>query len=101
MSLLDKTKDLGKKTVDLGVRAGKKGVEVGKKGVDATKEAARKKTCSECKHYTRTGDDKGECPVAGVRMASADAATCPQKAFEYKVQPTPEPGAEPGAGPGA
>ena len=82
MSFLDKTKELGQKTVDLGAKAGKKGVEVGKKGVDATKEAARKKTCSECKHYTRIDDTQGDCSIAGVRLASADVYTCPQKAFE-------------------
>ncbi len=82
MSIFDKTKDLGKKTVDLGVDVGKKGVEVGKKGVDATKEAARKKTCSECKHYTQTDETQGDCPIAGVRLATADVYTCPQKAFE-------------------
>lgn len=84
MGILDKTKELGKKGVDLGKRAGHKGVEVGKKGVDATKEAVRKKTCSECKHYTPIDDEKGDCPIAGERLTSADAATCPQKAFEAK-----------------
>ena len=84
MGLLDKAKDAGKKGVDLGKKAGKKGVEVGKKGVDKTKEAARKKTCVECKHYTVIDDDKGDCPIAGERLASADVATCPQKAFEPK-----------------
>lgn len=95
MGLLDKTKALGKKTVDvgkkagkkgveLGKKAGKKGVEVGKKGVDKTKEAVRKKTCSECKHYNSIDDEKGDCPIAGTRLGSADAATCPQKAFEAK-----------------
>jgi hypothetical protein len=84
LGILDKTKELGKKGVDLGKRAGHKGVEVGKKGVDATKEAVRKKTCSECKHYTVIDNEKGDCPIAGERLASADAATCPQKAFEAK-----------------
>ncbi len=85
MGILDKTKELGKKGVDLGKRAGKKGVELGKKGVDGTKEAVRKKTCVECKHYTAVDDEKGDCPIAGSRMASADIATCPQRAFEPKV----------------
>jgi hypothetical protein len=84
MGLLDKTKELGKKGVDLGKKAGHKGVDLGKKGVDATKEAVRKKTCSECKHYTPIDDEKGNCPIAGERMASADNVTCPQKAFEPK-----------------
>lgn len=84
MGLLDKTKDLGKKTVDLGKRAGKKGVDLGKKGVGKTKEAVRKKTCSECKHYTPKDENEGDCPIAGTRMATADAGTCPQRAFEPK-----------------
>jgi rubrerythrin len=87
MSIFDKTKELGQKTVDLGVKAGKKGVEVGKKGVDATKEAARKKTCSECTHYTSKDENEGECPIAGIRLASADSYTCPQKAFEPRPLP--------------
>ena len=82
MGILDKAKDAGKKGVDLGKKAGKKGVEIGEKGVDKTKETIRKKTCSECKHYTAKDDNSGECPIAGERMASADVATCPQKAFE-------------------
>ena len=82
MGLLDKAKDVGKKGVDVGKKAGKKGIDVGKKGVDKTKETVRKKTCSECKHYTAKNDDIGDCPIAGERLASADAATCPQKAFE-------------------
>ena len=85
MGILDKTKELGKKTVDLGKRAGKKGVELGKKGVSKTKDAVRKKTCSECKYYEEIDDEKGDCPIAGQRLASADVATCPQKAFEPKV----------------
>lgn len=85
MGILDKTKDLGKKGVDLGKRAGKKGVDLGKKGVDKTKDAVRKKTCAECKHYTPIDDEKGDCPIAGPRMASADIATCPQRAFEPKA----------------
>jgi hypothetical protein len=84
LGLLDKTKDLGKKTVDLGKKAGKKGVDLGKKGVGKTKEAVRKKTCSECKHYTPKDENEGDCPIAGTRMATADAATCPQRAFEPK-----------------
>jgi hypothetical protein len=85
MGILDKTKDLGKKGVDLGKRAGKKGVDLGKKGVDKTKDAVRKKTCVECKHYTGMDDEKGDCPIAGERLASADIATCPQNAFEPKA----------------
>jgi hypothetical protein len=84
MGLLDKTKQLGKKTVDLGKKAGKKGVDLGKKGVGKTKEAVRKKTCSECKHYTPIDENKGDCPIAGERLATADNITCPQKAFEPK-----------------
>jgi hypothetical protein len=84
MGLLDKTKELGKKGVDLGKKAGHKGVDLGKKGVGATKEAVRKKTCVECKHYTPKDDANGDCPIAGERMASADVATCPQRAFEPK-----------------
>ena len=84
MGILDKTKALGKKTVNLGKRAGKKGIDLGKKGVDKTKDTIRKKTCSECKHYTPKDDDEGDCPIAGTRLASADVATCPQKAFEPK-----------------
>jgi len=84
MGILDKTKELGKKTGDLGVKAGKKTVEVGKKGVDATKEAVRTKRCVECKSYTPKDDSQGSCPIAGVRMATADVGTCPQKAFSPK-----------------
>ena len=95
MGILDKAKDVTKKTVDVTKKAGKKGlvlgkkgvdkgVEVGKKGVDKTKDALRKKTCSECKHYDPIDDEEGDCPIAGKRLASADAATCPQKAFEPK-----------------
>jgi len=95
MGLLDKAKEAtkkgvdlgaraGKKGVDLGVKAGKKGVEVGKKGVDKTKDAVKDKKCSECKHYTAKDEEKGECPIAGERLASASASTCPQKAFEPK-----------------
>lgn len=86
MGILDKTKELGKKGVDLGIRAGKKGVELGKKGVDATKEAARKKTCAECKHYTPLDEESGECPIAGNRLGSSDVATCPQRAFEPRAE---------------
>jgi hypothetical protein len=84
MGLLDKAKDVGKKTVDVGKKAGKKGIDLGKKGVDKTKETVRKKTCSECKHYSPVDDDKGDCPIAGSRLASADVGTCPQRAFEPK-----------------
>jgi hypothetical protein len=81
MGLIDKTKDLGKKGVDVGVTAGKKGVEVGKKGVDATKEAIRTKTCGECKHYEKIDDSKGNCPIAGERLSTANVNVCPQRAF--------------------
>jgi hypothetical protein len=81
MGILDKTKELGKKGVDVGVKAGKKGVEVGKKGVDKTKEAVRTKTCSECMHYVAIDNIKGNCPIAGERLSTADVSTCPQKAF--------------------
>ena len=82
MGLMDKAKNAGKKGIDLGKKAGKKGIEVGKKGVDKGKETVRKKTCGECKHYTSKSAEMGDCPIAGERLASADAATCPQKAFE-------------------
>ena len=94
MGLLDKTKQLGKKTVDLGKKGVKKGVDLGKKGVGKTKEAVRKKTCSECKHYTATDEEKGNCPIAGTRLGSAGANTCPQNAFEPQVPesaPAPAP----------
>ena len=81
MGLIDKTKDLGKKGVDVGVKAGKKGVDVGKKGVDATKEAMRTKTCSECRHYEPIDDSKGNCPIAGERLSTANVNVCPQRAF--------------------
>ena len=84
MGLLDKAKETTKKGVDLGKKAGKKGVDVGKKGVDKTKDAVKDKKCSECKHYTAKDEEKGECPIAGERLASASASTCPQKAFEPK-----------------
>ncbi len=77
MGIFDKAKDATKKGLD-------KGVDLGKKGVDGTKEAVRKKTCSECKHYNVKDDVSGSCQIAGDRMASADSATCPQKAFEAK-----------------
>ncbi len=93
MGFLDKAKGLGKKTKDAGKKVGKKGVKagkkVGKKGVKAgkkgakrSKEKLRKKTCGECTHYTPIDDEKGDCPIAGERLASADAASCPQNAFE-------------------
>jgi hypothetical protein len=81
MSLLDKTKDLGKKGVDVGKKAGKKGIEVGKKGVDKTKEKMRTKTCSECKHYELIDESKGNCPIAGERLSTANVSICPQRAF--------------------
>lgn len=84
MGLLDKAKNVGKKTVDVGKKAGKKGIEVGKKGVGKTKDAVHKKTCGECKHYNAKDDEMGDCQIAGERMASSAASTCPQKAFEPK-----------------
>lgn len=81
MGILDKAKDVGKKTVDVGVKAGEKGIEVGKKGVDKTKEALRTKTCSECKYYENIDDSKGNCPIAGERLSTANVSTCPQGAF--------------------
>ena len=84
MGILDKTKDLGKKTVDVGKKAGKKGIDVGKKGVGKTKEAIRTKTCSECKHYEPIDDSKGNCPIAGERLGSANVNVCPQRAYEPK-----------------
>lgn len=81
MGIVHKTMALGKKTVDLGVRAGKKGIEVGKKGVDMTKERMRIKTCSECRHYEPIDDNKGNCPIAGERLSTANVSVCPQRAF--------------------
>lgn len=85
MGLLDKTKDLGKKGIDVGKKAGKKGIEVGKKGVDKTKETMRTKTCSECKHYESIDDSKGNCPIAGERLSTANVSICPQRAFASRV----------------
>lgn len=82
--MFQKMKDAGKKGVDLTKKAGKKGVDLGKKGASKTKETVRKKTCVECTHYTPKDDSSGECPIAGARMGSADAGTCPQKAFKPK-----------------
>lgn len=84
MGLLDKAKDLGKKGVDVGKKAGKAGIELGKKGVDATQDALRKKTCGECINYKPIDDEKGDCAIAGVRLATADIATCPQRAFALR-----------------
>jgi hypothetical protein len=81
MGLIDKTKDLGKKGVDVGIKAGKKGIQVGKKGVGKTKEAMRTKTCSECKHYEPIDEVKGNCPIAGERLCTANVSICPQRAF--------------------
>ena len=81
MGIVDKTKAVGKKTVDLGVKVGEKGIEVGKKGVNKTKEMMRTKTCSECKHYEPIDDNKGNCPIAGERLGSANVSICPQRAF--------------------
>jgi hypothetical protein len=89
MGLLDRTKNLGKRTVNAGIGLGKKGVALGKKGIDKTKDAIRKKECSECRHYTPKDDAQGDCPIAGARLASADAATCPQNAFEFKAEAPP------------
>ena len=60
MGLLDKTKDLGKKTVELGKKGVDKGIDLGKKGVGATKEAVRKHTCVECKHYVTADENSGD-----------------------------------------
>ncbi|MCK4757209.1 MAG: hypothetical protein KAS67_02025 [Thermoplasmata archaeon] len=88
MGIFDKTKEAAKKGLDKGVDLGKrgvdKGIEVGKKGVDHTKEAVRKKECSECKHYTPKDETSGSCPIGGERLASADSAACPQNAFDPK-----------------
>jgi len=62
-------------------KAGKKGIKVGKKGVEATKERLRTKTCSECKHYEPIDDRKGNCPIAGERLSTANVSVCPQRAF--------------------
>ncbi len=84
MGFLDKTKDLGKKTIDLGKKGVDKGIDLGKKGVDATKDAVRKHTCVECKHYVPADASAGNCPPGGARMATSDVDTCPQKAFLQK-----------------
>jgi len=84
MGIWDKTKELGGKTVDAGKTVGHKGVDLGKKGVEKTEDALAKKTCGDCKHYAPKDAEKGDCAVAGVRMASAAASTCPQKAFDPK-----------------
>ena len=81
MGIIDKTKEIGKKGVDVSVKAGKKGIKVGKKGVEATKERLRTKTCSECKHYEPIDDRKGNCPIAGERLSTANVSVCPQRAF--------------------
>jgi hypothetical protein len=81
MGILDKTKEMGKKGVDVGKKAGKKGLDVGKKGVDKTKEAVRTKTCSECRHYEPIDDNKGDCPIAGERLSTANVNVCPQRAY--------------------
>lgn len=84
MGIIEKTKEIGKKGVDLGVKAGKKGIEVGKKGVDATKERLRTKTCSECTHYEPIDEKKGNCPIAGERLSTANVSVCPQRAFSAR-----------------
>jgi hypothetical protein len=81
MGIIDKTKEIGKKGVDVSVKAGKKGIKVGKKGLEATKERLRTKTCSECKHYEPIDDRKGNCPIAGERLSTANVSVCPQRAF--------------------
>lgn len=81
MGILDKTKELGKKTVDLGAKVGEKGIQVGKKGVGKTKEALRTKMCVECKHYEPIDHSKGNCPIAGERLGTANISVCPQRAF--------------------
>lgn len=81
MGIIDKTKELGKRGVGAGLKAGKMGIEVGKKGVDKTKEAMRTKTCSECKHYVPIDDSKGNCPITGERLSTANVNICPQRAF--------------------
>ena len=81
MGILGKTKELGKKTLDVGVKVGEKGIEIGKKGVHKTKEAIRTKTCAECKHYEPIDDSKGNCPIAGERLSTANVSICPQRAF--------------------
>lgn len=87
MGIIDKAKNLGKKTVDISVKAGHKGVEVSKKGVDATKHAIRHKNCPECKYYAPIDENQGDCPIGGRRLATADIATCPQKAFTpYEIE---------------
>jgi hypothetical protein len=84
MGIIDKTKEIGKKGVYLGVKAGKKGFEVGRKGVGATKERLRTKTCSECTHYEQIDDSKGNCPIAGERLSTANVSICPQRAFSAR-----------------
>ena len=81
MGIVDKTVEAGKKTVDLGVKAGKMGIEVGKKGVERTKERMRTKTCSECIHYEQIDEHKGNCPIAGERLSTANVSVCQQRAF--------------------
>lgn len=84
MGLWDKTKDLGNKTVDAGKTVGHGAVDLGKKGYHKTEDALEKKTCGDCKHFKPKDAEQGDCPIAGMRMASAAASTCPQKAFEAK-----------------
>ena len=84
MGILDKAKELGSKTVDAGMKVGHGAVDLGKKGYHKTEDALSRKICAECKHYTPKDAVQGDCPIAGVRMGSADANTCPQKAFDPK-----------------
>jgi len=88
MGFMDKVKETGSKGIDLGKKGIHKGVDLGKKGVDKTKETIRTKTCGECKHYEVADETRGNCPIAGERLASSGANTCPQNAF------TPKEGAE-------
>lgn len=81
MGIVDKTVEVGKKTVGLGVKAGKKGIQFSKKGVEKTKERMRTKTCSECIHYEQIDEHKGNCPIAGERLSTANVSVCPQRAF--------------------
>lgn len=77
MGIWDKTKEAGSKV-------GHGAVDLGKKGVEKTGDALAKKTCGDCKHYAPKDAEKGDCPIAGVRLASSAASTCPQKAFDPK-----------------
>ena len=84
MGIWNKTKELGSKTVDAGKKVGHGAVDLGKKGVHKVDDALTDKFCGDCKHYTPKDAEQGDCPIAGVRMGSANASTCPQKAFDAK-----------------